>query len=446
MLEPAGQLFRGLSVTQSTTATTPEPSAGPQPHGGAIEVDGVPVGEPGQSGDQHPATSWMGLAFTVGLLALLGWYSPMGLLIVLAILFFVFMHELGHYLAARATGMKVTEFFIGFGPRIFSFRRGETEFGLKAILAGAYVRIIGMNNLEEVPPEDEPRTYREQSYPRKVLVAAAGSLMHFAMAIVLLFVAYGVVGRTVVEPTRWSVSAVSPESAASQVGIEPGERIIAVDGRPVETFDDLVREVAARPDESVTLELADPDGSVRTVETTLGHTVRDGRTVGFLGVGQEVATRTERDSPPEAAWNAVRDFPVLVWESIRGVGAFVTNFGDFDDRVFTSPGDTPTDLDPASRPVSVVGVVQIGTQVGTDVILWLAIFNVFIGVFNLLPLLPFDGGHIAVATYERIRSVGGRDYQVDVSKLVPLIYLVVFLLAVFGIGALWLDIANPINL
>ena len=111
-------------------------------------------------------------AFVVlGLFFLLALVSKAMVVVVLIITFIVFMHESGHYLAARATGMKATEFFLGFGPRLFSFRRGETEFGVKPVLAGAYVKIIGMTNLDEVDPIDEPRTYRQKSYPKRLLVA-----------------------------------------------------------------------------------------------------------------------------------------------------------------------------------------------------------------------------------------------------------------------------------
>ncbi len=101
----------------------------------------------------------------LGVFAGRGWLLIVGALVVM-----IFLHELGHYLTAKWAGMKVTEFFIGFGPKIWSFRRGETEYGIKCIPPGAYVRIIGMSNLDEVPPEDEPRTYRQQSYPQRLLV------------------------------------------------------------------------------------------------------------------------------------------------------------------------------------------------------------------------------------------------------------------------------------
>jgi membrane-associated protease RseP (regulator of RpoE activity) len=122
------------------------------------------------------------IAMVAGLLAL-GIFVSWGLVVVIvAIVGMIFLHELGHFVAAKRGGMKVTEFFIGFGPRLWSFRRGETEYGLKLLPAGAYVKVIGMHNLEEVPPEDEPRTYRQASYPRRMAVALAGSTMHFLLA------------------------------------------------------------------------------------------------------------------------------------------------------------------------------------------------------------------------------------------------------------------------
>ena len=96
--------------------------------------------------------------------------------------------------------MKATQFFLGFGPRLWSFRRGETEYGVRALPLGAFVRIIGMNNLDDVPPEDEARTYRQQSYPRRMLVITAGSLMHLLIAIVLLFTVFAAKGELADEP------------------------------------------------------------------------------------------------------------------------------------------------------------------------------------------------------------------------------------------------------
>ncbi|HSP03638.1 MAG TPA: site-2 protease family protein, partial [Acidimicrobiales bacterium] len=155
----------------------------------------TPPPPPGRNPDEERGTSPVRLAILAGLVAWLGiagGWAP--LVVVFGVVVMIFLHELGHYLAAKWGGMKVTEFFIGFGPRIWSFQRGETEYGLKVIPAGAYVKVIGMNNLDEVDPADEGKTYRQASYPRRMAVAVAGSTMHFLQAILLLFVLYSFVG------------------------------------------------------------------------------------------------------------------------------------------------------------------------------------------------------------------------------------------------------------
>ena len=116
---------------------------------------------------------------------------------VVGVLISIFLHELGHFVTARWTGMKATQFFVGFGPRLWSFRRGETEYGVRALPLGAFVRIIGMNNIDEVPAVDEARTYRQQSYPKRLLVITAGSIMHMIIAILLLFIVYSIDGEQV---------------------------------------------------------------------------------------------------------------------------------------------------------------------------------------------------------------------------------------------------------
>ena len=385
-----------------------------------------------------------GLIVLLVVLALIGWWSLWALAIVFAIVFFIFMHELGHFVTARRTGMKATEFFIGFGPKLWSFKRGETEYGVKAIWAGAYVRIIGMNNLDEVDPADEQRTYRSKSYPRRVLVASAGSLMHFGMAIVMLFALFTLSG--VVRDTYTLRVADIEGSAAAQAGLQDGDRLLSVAGEPVDTFDDLVAVVEPRPGETVEI-VYERDGAQRNVVVTLGSQPDD-PSKGRLGVGP--LFDLERDDPLSAAGRSVTEFGTMVQESVKGIGRFFspTNLSDFVDRVFSAPGADDASENPESRPVSIIGVVQIGSQVSDvwGVVFLLALLNVFIGIFNLIPLLPLDGGHIAIATYERIRSIRGEPYTVDTARLLPLVYGVFLFLVLFGLGAVYLDIANPISL
>ena len=180
--------------------------------------DGAPT-EPGPHREPHDPVRpnpLRLLAVIAGIVALGVFVSLPAVIVVLALVFMIFMHELGHYVTARRAGMLVTEFFIGFGPRIWSFRRGEVEYGLKAIPAGAYVRVVGMSNLDEVDPVDEARTYRQQPFWQRFSVAVAGSTMHFLMALVLLFVVFA--GFGVADPSDWSIARVTPSDSIEQQG------------------------------------------------------------------------------------------------------------------------------------------------------------------------------------------------------------------------------------
>src|SRR4029453_1811673 len=198
------------------------------------------------------------------------------LVVILGIVVMIFLHELGHYVTAKWAGMKVTEFFIGFGPKIWSFRRGETEYGLKVVPAGAYVRIIGMNTLDEVDPVDEPRTYRQKSFPKRLLVVSAGSLMHFAQAFVLLVILLGVVGFPgrggAPPPARapaWQINTVEDDSPAQAAGLKEDDLVVAVNGQPVSHFDEL-SDALARFDVGDEVQLTvERDGVERTVDATL---------------------------------------------------------------------------------------------------------------------------------------------------------------------------------
>jgi membrane-associated protease RseP (regulator of RpoE activity) len=234
------------------------------------------------------STNWLGLVVLAGLISAL-WVlgGPHVFVIVMAFVVMIFLHELGHFVTAKRSGMKVTEFFLFFGPEIFSFQRGETRYGIKTIPAGAYVRIIGMNNLDDVAdPADEPRTYRSKSYPKKMLVITAGSAMHFVQAAVLLVLFFSFYGQR--DPSDWSISEISRlesgPSPAEEAGLELGDRIVAVDGDQVSTFADLREELAPRPGQEVVLTV-ERDGTVFDTTTTLASVHPNGEPVGFLGVG-----------------------------------------------------------------------------------------------------------------------------------------------------------------
>ncbi|MCH2626820.1 MAG: RIP metalloprotease [Acidimicrobiales bacterium] len=392
-----------------------------------------------------------GLCGVAGALLLLGWVSKAMLVVALVIAFVVFAHELGHFIAARITGMKATEFFLGFGPRLFSFRKGETEFGVKPILAGAYVKLVGMTNLDEVEPGDESRAYRRQSYPKRLLVASAGSLMHFLLATLGLLVLFSLMGEPVVREDRWEVASVMEQNsdgsitAAASSGIRPGDRIASIDAVATTQWSELVEIVRDRPGKVVQIEVI-RDGTTFFVDTALGE---DSEGRGLLGIGGQKSTELIKYGPVSATQKTFTEFASMVGHSLQGIWSIVTNLGEVVDRILSPPNDPNANDNLETRPVSLVGAVQIGASdqlSGSERMQLFVAFNIFIGVFNLLPFLPLDGGHIAIATYERIREgSSGRRHIIDTSRLLPITYAVVAFLAFFGLGAIYLDIANPLG-
>jgi membrane-associated protease RseP (regulator of RpoE activity) len=368
------------------------------------------------------------------------------LFLVAAIVVMIFLHELGHYLMAKWAGMKVTEFFLGFGPRIWSFRRGETVYGVKAIPAGAYVKIIGMHNLEEVDPADEDRTYRAKPTWRRLTVAVAGSTMHFILAFVLVCIV--VMGFGLPRGASTTLAGV-PDGPARNAGIRAGDKVVGFDGHDISSWDQLATAIRARGNETVEV-VVERDGVRRTVRAALETTQREGRTVGYLGVSP--AARRVRLGP----WDGVKEMGSVAKESFVGLGHLFSpsGVGDYVDNLTSaSHGDgrvvpgTPS----ASRPTSIIGVIDVGSQIAKDgainVFYLLFAVNLFIGIFNLVPLLPFDGGHVVIALYEKARSmISGRRYQADVAKLMPLTYAVVLVLALLFVTTAYMDIVNPVRI
>jgi membrane-associated protease RseP (regulator of RpoE activity) len=376
-------------------------------------------------------TDRTGLIVLLGLVVLLGvWGGVSALAIVGGLVVMIFLHELGHYLTAKWAGMEVTEFFLGFGPRIWSFQRGETEYGVKAVPAGAYVRIIGMSNLDDVDPADEDRTYRAKPFWRRLSVALAGSTMHFLQAFVIMLILLLAVG--VAQADRWTVA--SPQGPAA-------------DGEPVEEFDDLSSIVSSRGGETVDVVFV-RDGEQQTVEVTLADEHPEtGEQRGFLGVGREFDK--VRRSPIAA-------IPDAAGEVVSGIGMSITGLAD----LFSPSGITQyvdqvsgrvEDGDNEGRVTSVVGVVKEGSKAADQdwayLLYILFTVNVFVGVFNLTPLLPFDGGHAVIAIYEKIRSmIAGREYRADVAKLMPLTYVVILVLGLLMVTSVYMDLARPLEL
>ena len=198
----------------------------------------------------------------------MGW-TPQ-LVVIGALALMILLHEFGHFVAAKRGGMKVTEFFIGFGPRLWSVRRGETEYGVKALPLGGYVRIVGMHNLDRVDAVDEPRSYRQASFPRRLAVAVAGSTMHALIALVLLVSMFAVVGEYSGRSTMTIDEVVTvPDgpSPAQAAGLRAGDRVISVDGRKLTDWNDFREAIQSHA--GVTMHLVVARGGVlRTLTPT----------------------------------------------------------------------------------------------------------------------------------------------------------------------------------
>jgi membrane-associated protease RseP (regulator of RpoE activity) len=383
-------------------------------------------------------------------------------LVVLALLVVIVLHELGHFVAAKRAGMKVSEFFVGFGPRLWSFRKGETTYGIKALPLGGYCRIIGMTNVEKVDPADEARAYRNQPTWRRLTVACAGSFVHFVLAflmLVVLFLGPGDIGNFISSPPSDSPIAATESfaggpSPAQLAGLKVGDRIVAVNGHHFSSWEGVTTYLRARPGQRVTLTVERAGHNfVTSVVLANGAKVRlKGQKsplyqhpTGLLGI--EIQPSPVRFGLPGSIEHAGTAFGATVVTSVDGLGHVVSDFGGYTHMLANQKA---ADSAKAQRFVSPVGVVRLAnqaTKIGLSEVLYLLILiNIFVGIFNMLPLLPFDGGHVAIAIYEKLRSLRSRrPYHADVNKMAPVLYAVLAVLAFYAISSLFLDLRDVLS-
>lgn len=444
-----------------------------------------------------------------------------GVAVFIAALFFAVMfHEFGHYVFARRAGMKVSQFFFGFGKRLWSTTRtycviyetdsgreirtirlkdGEnpdeyegksqdelaelagtkgrdkslgayvttTEFGIKAIPAGGYVKIAGMDPYEDIPDRDKGHTYADKSYASRAMAIIAGPMANILVAFLLLWVlavagelpgqarAIPVVGE--ISPpagclTTEGVSDLDGRSCAeatpAQVaGLRPGDRFVAIDGTSIKSWEQVKQIISESPGRTL----------VFTVERSgeqLQLPVSVGERPAFAGetgpqpfVGVIVSTAKQGDNPAIATVTAGKAMASMTAVAFYSVYKFFTP-----DNLKRYIGLIGGESDPEannSRFVSPVGVARLSAQAAQQgwaiLMMIMVIFNLFLGIFNLIPLLPLDGGHLLVVGYEKLAStIMRRKVRVNLKRLAPVMAAVIILFVLIGASSLYLDIVNPI--
>jgi membrane-associated protease RseP (regulator of RpoE activity) len=393
----------------------------------------------------------------------LGW-----VIFVVALLFSVMLHETGHFVTAKKFGMKVTQYFVGFGTTLWSVVRGETEYGIKVLPFGGFVKITGMTSMDEVDPVDEPRSFRQHPAWQRLIVLFAGSFMHFVLALVLLFLVAGGIGLETSGNTSSNLG-ISPcvpvnakayannscagshqPSPAQAAGMKAGDTIVSIDGKAVSTWTGLGDVIRATPAGKSVPMVVERGGQRLTLHVTLAKV--KGVSGSLLGVDE--ATSFDRYSPIRAVTYAGSTFGEVLTGSVKVIGQLPSAIPHLfaKNRASTSAGQV-TSVVGAGEITGDVVSAHVGWQVKVDyVLLIIASLNIFVGAFNLLPLLPLDGGHIAVVIYERIRSwfarLRGRPSPglVDMTKLVPLSMGVFAILVFFGLTLILADLVNPVGI
>jgi membrane-associated protease RseP (regulator of RpoE activity) len=397
-------------------------------------------------------------------------------LFAVAILVSVCLHEAGHMLTAKGFGMKVTKYFAGFGPTLWSFKRGETEYGVKAIPLGGFVKIVGMTPQDEdVAPEDEKRAMWRFPVWKRTVVLSAGSITHFILGFILLWITASFVGMPnpaladpqpaviTVQPCVIPTTEVrkcradDPVSPAAKAGLQTGDKIVKVEGTTISTWEDLL----------VTLRNTKPGPASVLVER--GGVVQPVVTVDLAEVERVATTGGKTEKRAALGVGFKNTLPLEVtYGPAEGFTKSIGYTGDAFVGTWTAMKKVPEKLpklwaalsgqkrDPET-PISVVGASRLGGEtVAQDqwslFLLILASLNFFVGVFNLLPLLPLDGGHIAIAWFERARTwLYGKlsrpdPGRVDYYKLMPLTYVVILVFGGFTLLTVAADIVNPITI
>ncbi|NYI76401.1 M50 family metallopeptidase [Nocardioides panzhihuensis] len=437
---------------------------------------------------------------------------------VVAILVSIGLHELGHMIPAKAFGGKVTQYFIGFGPTVWSKQVGETEYGLKAIPLGGYVKIVGMlppgadqlgertddgalkirksntgmftqlisdarsAEWELIRPEDEPRLFYKMAWWKKVIVMAGGPSVNIAIAFFVFWGVFGIYGvrENVVDEGHPVVSSLQEclltwedqgrecrpsdrPTPAADAGLKPGDELISFNGTELTSWPVAQKLIRDNMDGEATI-VIERDGERMTLRTQtvvqervkdLDDTSADPETakVGFFGMSPESHVVTTKEGPvyalkemgvmAENAVHALVRLPVKVWHVALAIVG-----------VEERSADSPVSIVGGGRIAGEIAAHE-GLDVGEKVASFAFLvggFNLFIGIFNFVPLLPLDGGHIATALWEGVRRAFAKLFRrpdpghADPAKLLPVAYVVASALLVMGVVLIVADLVVPLHL
>jgi membrane-associated protease RseP (regulator of RpoE activity) len=436
------------------------------------------------------------LAFIVGVV-----------IVVIGLAISIGLHEIGHLVPAKLFGVKVTQYMIGFGPTIWSRRKGETEYGIKAIPLGGYISMIGMfppakgeqakadstgffrglvqdardSSTESITAGDEHRAFYLLPVWKRIIIMFGGPFMNLLLAFVffgVLLMGFGVAqpSTTIGSVSECALPATSerqtcepgdPAAPGAAAGIEPGDRIVSIAGEPIESWNESTAIIRDHAGEQVAL-VVERGGETLDLEVTpmlseryrlddKGAVVTDAagepltEEAGFVGIGTVIETERQ----------PITAVPAFVGENVAGVTGIILNLPqrmiDIAEAAF-GPGER----DP-NGPMSIVGAGRVAGEVAaTDqlevvqkaagLIGLLGSLNIALFVFNLIPLLPLDGGHIAGALWEAIRRGFAKLFRrpdpgpVDLAKLMPLTLAVVVVLGGMSALLIYADIVKPVQL
>ena len=364
------------------------------------------------------------------------------ILTILLLTLFVVLHEFGHYISARRSKIAVSEFFVGFGPKLFSFKRNNTEYGLKAILLGGYVKIPGMDENEPVSDYKHDELFHTASWTKKLYIASSGILVNFFLAWIILFSIFAFYG--IDQPTLKiatigdSITDPNDDAPSKKAGLLPGDIIYSFNGSEVQSWEELVSIIEVNPEKNVSI------GYIRNSQmylttTTLESRIFNNEPTGYLGVSPVLERQTLGLLQAIPATTLIEID--MTKAAIKGIFTLF-NPSTLEALLGTYTGEEVPD---EVRPLSPIGLAQAGNQIAeggyVNLFSLLAFVNIFLAVFNSIPLVPLDGGRIVLALYEGITGK-----KIEDKKLYPIAAVVIFIFVFLGITAFYLDITQPIRL